>query len=153
MLPSFLPLLLALLLQAPGPATAPSVELQSASVKLGSGVEPPPGRKVSAPVLAGVLRTQGFLATRDKSRLVLLGPATATRKPTKWRLRLATWVPLDPAEPARIGFTAPWPAAAPAEGCTLRIEIHRGEKRLTASLPVTILELPAKPPSTPREIR
>lgn len=130
---------------APPSLPAPRLELVTATMNVGPGKEPPPGSKLALPVLTGVIRAPGLDPRRSNFRITLLVDASAHR------LTVTGWNAHDPASPGQIRFTARWPASAPFEGCTVRVDYARGRKRLSTQGPVRVFMLPGRPPAGNRQ--
>ena len=126
------------------PLSPPPLELVTATMNVGPGKEPPPGSRPAIPSLTGVIRAHGLDPRRSNFRITLLVNSAG---PAAYRLKVTGWNAKDPKAPAQIRFTARWPASAPFEGCTVRVDYARGRTRHSTHGPVRVFMLPGRPPS------
>lgn len=139
-------------LRAEPPSTpVPRLEFVTATMNLGPGRELPPGRKPAPPVVTGVIRASGLDPRRSNFRITVRIEGSGDGKSAAHRLAVTGWNAHDPANPAQIRFTAPWPASVPFEGCTLRVDYVRRKTRLSVQGPVQVFMLPGRPPSGHRQ--
>lgn len=129
------------------PPEAKALELLSAGLTMGPGIQPIDGKVDPAfPFFGGVVAWRGKEPlTVRQIRLYLLVETTRGRTKSQ-RLQLKAWEPADPLNPEQWRFKSVWPGG-PAEGRRVRVVVMRGGRvREQAEGAIRVVSLPGAAP-------